>query len=1041
MEKLPHYGPIVSLIPGGILQFLDLRFNIEQVAKLRRYFWEYTVRDTTASTIEQDTFLVCLDVDEATQEYIDRSTGEVAIDPRTKDQPPGRQRKISPEYNFNAEKGIEIFLGEWVPLPMLRKERERPDGRPQFARGPSNWARARIVPLAERDRDGNTHHLTIAFDTRVEPASGGAVEPALTERDVNDGADFLLASDERDCGWFVNLDWVADWVDDLLATHRLRQRKGRPPSDADGQYACEHIARYLSFLQILDQLDVVPQVRLVSPAKYAPVEVDLVLDVGNSRTCGILIETAADKQTDLNDSYVLELRDLSMPDRRYREPFSSSLEFALSEFGDPHKFARGSGRLHDAFTWPSVVRVGPEAARLAVHSKGARGSTGMSSPKRYLWDQYERTQEWRFNTTRDDAFATEEPVVRGPLVEFVNNAGTPTDRVDDVRVRRDPAFRGQTGDPVTTPVFSRSSLMMFLLSEIVCHALVTINSPAQRTERRNSDIPRRLRRIILTMPTAMPIAERKIFTRWAEWAVETTWRAFGWEDLILQGGNAQDARGRDAPSSARDYRLSPEVRCDWDEASATQIVYLYNEIVQKLRGDVDYFFDAMGRKRGGERPSLRIATIDIGGGTTDVIISTYQSLGSGAAAVIQPSEDFREGFNIAGDNILRAVVENHVVHQIRAAMGAAGAQNPRDVLTRLIGGDFGGQSEQERALRNRFIRQVATPIGLAILERYEPVDLKQGNQLDTMSLRDFFTPENYPQADVLDFVDQAARSAGAVNFAVEDVRLTLDMAEIDDTVRREIGGILADLCEVIHMYDCDVLLLSGRPSCLPAVRSAVLAKIPLAPHRVVPLHEYHLGSWYPFRSTSSRLIDPKTMASVGAMLCALAEGHLDSFSFQTSRLKPRSTARFVGELELSGQIRHDKVLFPPLDLDSKDEIELERTIDFHAPIFIGFRQLEAERWTATPFYRLAFSNNTAVNNARGRLPYKVNLAFTRKAAEEEDGMRGARIGDMRDEGAFRITEITAADGGPARLDELDLRLQTLREETGYWLDTGILTIA
>jgi hypothetical protein len=173
----------------------------------------------------------------------------------------------------------------------------------------------------------------------------------------------------------------------------------------------------------------------------------------------------------------------------------------------------------------------------------------------------------------------------------------------------------------------------------------------------------------------------------------------------------------------------------------------------------------------------------------------------------------------------------------------------------------------------------------------------------------------------------------------------------------------------------------------------------------------------------------------------LAEGQLDSFSFQTSRLKSRSTARFVGEMELSGQIRRDKVLFPPLDLDSKDELELERTIEFHAPIFIGFRQLEAERWTATPFYRLAFSNNTAVNNARGRLPYKVNLAFTRKAAEEDDAAPVARIGDMRDEGAFRVTEITAADGGPARLDELDLRLQTLREETGYWLDTGILTIA
>ena len=228
MGQTPIYGPIVSLIPGGVLQFLDLRFNIDRVIKLRRYFWEYTVRDQTGGTIEQDTFLICLDIDETTQEYIDRATGAVAIDPRTKGQGAGRERKIAPEYSFTAEKGLEIFLGQWVPLPMLRKERERPDGRIQFARGPSNWARARVEALPERDADGNTHCLTLCFDTCVEPPSGDGIEAALTEKDVNDGADFVLASDERDCGWFVNLDWVADWTDDMLRSHRLARKKGRP---------------------------------------------------------------------------------------------------------------------------------------------------------------------------------------------------------------------------------------------------------------------------------------------------------------------------------------------------------------------------------------------------------------------------------------------------------------------------------------------------------------------------------------------------------------------------------------------------------------------------------------------------------------------------------------------------------------------------------------------------------------------------------------------------------------------------------------------
>ena len=1029
------YAPVVSLVPGGTLQFVDVVFNVTRIGRLRRNFWEYATEDRGADGVEQQTFLVCLDVDERTGDYIDRATGKVAIDPRTKNLPENQQQKIVPEYAFNAEKAFEVFLGEWVPLPMLRKQAELADGSPQFGRWPTNWARARVTALPAPDANGNTHRLTLAFDTTVEPAEDDAPAAALTEADVNDGASFALASHERDCGWFVNLDWVADWLDDMLANFQRERRRGRRAEDEPGN-ACEHIARYLAFIQMLDSLGVVPQARLVHPWKNPPVEVDLVLDIGNSRTCGILIETGGSKRTDLNDSYVLELRNLSHPERRYREPFGSSLEFSIARFGDPQQFSRGSGRRQDAFAWPSVVRVGPEASELLMHSRGTSGATGMSSPKRYLWDEAPRPQEWRFNTGSDDPFLTEDPVARGPFVEFVNNFGVPTERVNDRSLRGNPAYRGQTTDPVTVPAFSRSSMMMFMLSEVLAHALVTINAPAQRAERRNSDIPRRLRRVILTMPSAMTIAERKILMRWAEWAIETTWKALGWQDYLVKPALGSAARQRE-----REWRLSPELRCDWDEASATQIVYLYQEIVQKLRGDSAYVFGAMGRVRGkDDRPSLRIATIDIGGGTSDAVITTYRSLGSGVAAVIQPNEEFREGFTIAGDHILRAVVETHFVREVYRAATAAGARDAKSVLTRLIGGDYGAQSERDRTMRNSFIRQVAVPVGLGILARCEQADLRRGNTVEAVSFEEFFTPATRPRPDVIAFVDDAMRQAGATQFSLASISIPLDAADIEDTVRTAIGGVLGNLAEAVHAYDCDVLLLSGRPSCLPAVRNILLGRLPLAPHRILALHEYHVGSWYPFRATTNLIRDPKTMAAVGAMLGALSEGHLDAFSFQSDRLKPRSTARFVGEMELSGQIRRDKVVFPELDLDSKEEIELEREIEFHAPISIGFRQLETERWTATPFYRLAFSSNAAVNNARGRLPYTVTLTFTRKADEEDEGARVARIGDIRDEGAFRISEIVAADGGPVHPHELELKLQTLREAAGYWLDTGILTV-
>ena len=46
--------------------------------------------------------------------------------------------------------------------------------------------------------------------------------------------------------------------------------------------------------------------------------------------------------------------------------------------------------------------------------------------------------------------------------------------------------------------------------------------------------------------------------------------------------------------------------------------------------------------------------------------------------------------------------------------------------------------------------------------------------------------------------------------------------------------------------------------------------LPLPPERVISLHEYRVGAWYPFRDARLRVEDPKTTVAVGAMIAALA---------------------------------------------------------------------------------------------------------------------------------------------------------------------------
>lgn len=1023
MIDLPRYKKLVSLVPGGPLQFLDLGFSLDQAPRLREEFWEY---DEAGPEGKKVWILRNLKADEEGHGYVDRQTGDPAVDPRS-------NRPVEPLYAISAEKALEPFLDQWLPLPFLRLAPRHAGGETAFRHGPVNWCRARISRLSDAHPSGHTHTLTVAFDPAVEGEKSDAHYAALSREDVTEGAEFGLASHIRDNAWFLQRDWVRNWIKDLYLGH-LRRHSRHPIREEALEHHVEHLARYLTLLKVLDRSGVVPRARVVDPSRLQPVQVDLVLDIGNSRTCGMLIERDESGAPNMSNGAVLELRDLTAPPNRYTEPFGSNLAFGIPSFGDPNDWSLMSNRRTPAFAWPSVVRVGPEARRIALRSRREEGQTSMSSPKRYLWDHAARRQEWRFCPETDDADAPELPVTAGAFVMHVNDRGTPLHVLE--RGPRDlfPALRGQSADPVTAPVFSRSSMMMFLLSEVIAQALVHVNSPAQRGDRANSDIPRQLRHIILTVPTAMSIAERRIFTRWAEWAVAIVWRSLGWD-------------GDDSRSVG--FRAPPQIRCEWDEASTTQMVWLYNEVAEKFAGDIGAAFTALGRRRSTGpaedlegRPNLRVASLDIGGGTTDLIITTYLDRTQGAAGVIEPRQEFREGFMVAGDDILKAVIEDHFISALRSALEAAGLADAGEFLARHLGKDYSGQAEHERTLRVQFVDQVAVPYGLRILGLAESTPLAEtvGRSV-TLRHDDVFTdPADAPRPEVLRFIEEDAMRHGAAGFRLAELEVTVDLEQVATTITNVVAVYLNDLGEIIHRYGCDVLLLSGRPSCLPAVQAAVLRKAPVPVARCIPLNGYKVGHWYPFWTPGGRIADPKTTAVVGAALCALAEGSLRNFHFDTARLQPASTCRYMGEMTAEGQVLDAHLFFSGLDLDGTDEEEMTATLKFSAPIYIGFRQLPLQRWKATTFYHLGFSGQTAIQNARGRLPYDVTLTYRRDPRADPDDTRGG-LGGIRDEGAFFISEITGADGAPVRPLDLDLRLKTMREENGHWLDTGLLTIA
>jgi hypothetical protein len=981
LPRLVNFRDKVTLVMGTGVQFLDFGMEIPLRKELPG---EFVPRETNRS-------LARLEHDERNDRYFHPANPGVPVQSK---------------YSVPIDESVKLLEGVWIPVPVLRTQ---PGG--AFAEGPLTWARARLVTVDPgQDPDKNTHRVTLAFDTCVFDDANDTQYLAPTRADVQAGATYAFAHRATEMGWFAELPWIDGWIRELF-TDGADSRLRLPPEDVEIELDnLSHHAHYLNLLALIGKYASLPTITLLSNSPGdvdKAIEVDMVLDVGNSRTCGILIEKHAQQSQEVpTDKYELELRDLTAPENLYAEPFESRVEFAQAAFGKDN-WARQSGR-PDAFMWPTIARVGKEAARLASHRRGTEGATGISSPKRYLWDEDQFDTGWRLNSAFSPSDDIEPRATGAPYSNLINQLGEALYTVanEDERI------------PVFVPRYSRSAMMTFMLAEVLVQAQCQINSPAQRQKMPNSNFARHLKSINLTVPPSMPKPEREIFAERVRVAVGLVWKAMGWhpEDAPVDG---------DEKSAWPPF---PKVMVQWDESTCAQVVYLFTETKMNFAGRPDEFFRAAVRKRpGSESNKLTVASIDIGGGTTDLVINDYILKGQGANVPIEPRQRFRDGFKVAGDDILLQVIQKTLVPALSAALSEQGLSAPESLLSRLIGAD--PVDVQESVLRQQLALQIMYPAGLRVLKEFEQYDPVVGSSVREFTLGELLSEVDPPTEKVLKYFSRGVRdeTRGAIDgFDLLAVPVTLDLGAIYNLFignKLEICKPLRALCEIVHLYDCDVLLLTGRPSRLPGVQSLFRALLPLPPDRIVKLHEYRTQNWYPFHR-QGRIDDPKTTAAVGAMLCVLGQGRLTNFVFLADNLKPYSTVRNIGHVDQDGIIKDNEVFYADVDLDDDEYILPDAQFDMHTIMKLGYRQLNAERWIASYLYVLDFASDEDRERVFGKT-LRIRL-------EKE---RGKGVSER-----FRVAQVQTEDDRSLSRSVVRLRLNTLSTYGAsggtYWLDSG-----
>ncbi|KFC59183.1 virulence factor SrfB [Flavobacterium gilvum] len=917
----------------------------------------------------------------------------------------------------------EKFENIWLPLPFFSLN----GNKSEF--GPTNWCRGKLIPT-ETTEKSKKYNLLLAFDTRTVFEKEDFEEEDLNEtpiftNDYDQSKEYALCNNEYKLVGYFSEAFNCDWVDKYLLKHfhdheNINDLGRQKPK-------LNYVAQYISLIRYIQQLNVLPKVTLYSNKNVAYGNVDLVVDIGNSRTCAVLFDNC-----DFTKASPLELQDFTEPVldgilNKNRESFDMRLAFREADFGG--KFGLINSR---QFVYPSMIRLGKEANQL-IHkatnmNTGAEKTSTFSSPKRFLWDNKPQKQEWEFVQLKDEGA---KPFYIEGISEQLNSDGS----------------LNTEGEGGILKHYSRKALMTFAFLEILAQAKMQINSYEQRSHWGNESMPRRIGRIIVTCPTAMSRVEQIALRKCAEDAAIMLDRFFC--DNYYSEIDEKQARAEIQVVPSASKLSVKEERTEWiyDEATAAQFVFLYAEIRERYLKNARDYFDFYGKVRNDlgdyNKNTLTIGSVDIGAGTTDVMIATYKYDDSAGQCTLTPIPLFWESFYKAGDDLLKELIQQLIIEgkysPIEKKMKALGVLSDRIIEKNndFFGGNT-GMSFRNKQLRSDFNLQVSVPVVSYFLEL-----IKQNNlESHILSFSDIFA-NNVPTQNVLNHFNEH------FGFEFESLQWQYERKIVSAIIEKTFDSLIGKISSLLSYYACDIVLLSGRPTSLKPLTDLFLKYYAISPNRLKSMNDYRIGRWYPqdkrykFIDGNGKFTNPKSIITTGAMIGYMAEnGGLNGFSLNLKVLKEKLLPKtnFFGKLNEQFEF-YETIISPESN---------RKTIDVSSlPIRIGVRQLDISAYPSRPFYTFDFNEFKLEDRVKGRLKDeddRKNIVQTGIDAEKAKIRKNMPLKvtierDMNENiEVLRIEEILDRDGNSINTNFFSLQVQSMSEVENFWLDSGIFSL-
>ena len=765
--------------------------------------------------------------------------------------------------------------------------------------------------------------------------------------------------------------------------------------------------------------------------KATPVDVDLIIDFGNSRTAVLVLEYAKGKpgnfaqncrplslkpsfysllprQTRVDESIVSSRFVLKSPEFRAFDPDSKSASEKSAALiakrykkhrVEPGFFAKLRGdevqekldmverRIPHMFVKLSPVCLGDDMEEL-IHGSSPLGQESerrmkfgellqQSSAKRYFWDSEPSPQAWScVPNYGDDVFGPENGLGRLSLLSGLMLRYQPENGQiwgDNLDL---PCAWPVVSRPVTSPAsprYPRRNTLTWSVLSIMETAHRQIND-LNWTQQAGAFHRRTIRNVIATFPSGWTSTEISHYrAKWME-AIR-----------IFQATNLAS----EEPPIGLQMRM--------DEAVASQLPLIYASIDHLSAQSMGENWIAInGRASDGELPKLRVMNLDIGGGTSDVSIVEYQDKKEGISVELDAKVLFKDSSTVAGDRLVKAIIEKIILPKL--------ADTPEQ-FARFSECLVGEKNVNETAERVALLTGSLLPMAIFIMSQRCSGKWTEG-QLK-------FRPVN---AGATNFVTLTEK-LGLGSISLEKA-LVVEAVEFDLLLEEIFGKFVRSLAKYAASYDVDLLMVCGKPSEQPAIATLIQRMVPVPSERILFTRGFKAGTWYPFKEGEDAAIaDAKSVTCVGAAL----ERAMNLNIIQGWKINVHNES---GNRNIWGEMPRSGPRFGTRFLRECDDVSPEVALQTGARI--GRKMFDANSCFPEPVYRLDW-----LDAAEGSVT-AVKVVFQRLASGEEGST------DTTD--GLELVSVIDEQSGNDLMGQVVLKLYPVGEHSLHWQDTGMLEI-